>query len=136
MRERDDDDDEDDFGERRRDRFGEVFGEDASSREEEAKKGEDKENVNDYSNGVVMGASNDDVDAKSATELQFKRDFFQKQWRKDARIYEYGSAANPDMKPIPVLVHPPDWHERGETRVIPFDIDDFLKSISSARRQT
>ena len=31
---------------------------------------------------------------------------FQKQWRKDARIYEYGSA-NPDMKPIPVLVHPP-----------------------------
>ena len=40
------------------------------------------------------------------------------------------------MKPIPVLVHPPDWHERGETRVIPFDIDDFLKSISSARRQT
>ena len=92
------------------------------------KKGEDKENVIDYSNGVVMGASNDDdVDAKSATELQFKRDFFQKQWRKDARIYEYGSAANPDMKPIPVLVHPPDWHERGETRVIPFDIDDFLE---------
>ena len=37
LRERDDDDDEDDFGERRRDRFGEVFGEDASSREEEAK---------------------------------------------------------------------------------------------------
>ena len=34
------------------------------------KKGEDKENVIDYSNGVVMGASNDDdVDAKSATEL-------------------------------------------------------------------
>ena len=40
------------------------------------KKGEDKENVNDYSDGVVMGASDDDVDAKSATELQFKRDFF------------------------------------------------------------
>jgi gentisate 1,2-dioxygenase len=59
--------------------------------------------------------------------MQFKRDFFEKQWRKDARIYEYGSAANPDMKPIPVLVHPPDWHERGETRVIPFDIDDFLE---------
>ena len=82
----------------------------------------------DYSNGnVSTGASNDDVDAKNATELQFKRDFFQKQWRKDARIYEYGSAANPDMKPIPVLVHPPDWHERGETRVIPFDIDDVLE---------
>ena len=61
------------------------------------------------------------------TEVQFKRDFFEKQWRKDARIYEYGSAANPDMKPIPVLVHPPDWHERGETRIIPFDIDDFLE---------
>ena len=28
---------------------------------------------------------------------------------------------------IPVLVHPPNLHEQGETRVIPFDIDDFLE---------
>ena len=26
-----------------------------------------------------------------------------------------------------MLVHPPDLHERGETRVIPFDINDFLE---------
>jgi len=30
------------------------------------------------------------------------------------------------MAPIPVLVHPPELHQEGETRVIPFDIDDFL----------
>ena len=83
----------------------------------------------DFSNG---GASNVDGDGAAAVksgkdakkkndgggedpEMQFKRDFFEKQWRKDARIYEYGSAANPDMKPIPVLVHPPDWHARRQT---------------------
>eukprot|EP00547_Thalassionema_nitzschioides_P009110 CAMPEP_0194227324 /NCGR_PEP_ID=MMETSP0156-20130528/42797_1 /TAXON_ID=33649 /ORGANISM="Thalassionema nitzschioides, Strain L26-B" /LENGTH=412 /DNA_ID=CAMNT_0038959803 /DNA_START=589 /DNA_END=1827 /DNA_ORIENTATION=- len=48
------------------------------------------------------------------------------QWTKDANIFEYGSAANPDMKPIPVLVHPPELHQSGKTRVIPFDISDDL----------
>ena len=43
-----------------------------------------------------------------------------------AQIYEYGSAANPALAPIPVLVHPPSMHETGATRVIPFDINDFL----------
>lgn len=47
-------------------------------------------------------------------------------WTRDARIYEYGSAANPILAPIPTLVHPPDLHEAGETRIIPFDISDFL----------
>jgi hypothetical protein len=42
-------------------------------------------------------------------------------------VYEYGSAANPEMAPIPVLVHPPSLHESGPTRVIPFDIDDYLE---------
>ena len=51
----------------------------------------------------------------------------EKKWSETAAIFEYGSAANPDMKPIPVLVHPPDLHETGETRVIPFDINDFLE---------
>jgi gentisate 1,2-dioxygenase len=77
--------------------------------------------------GGADGAKKKNNEGGENTEVQFKRDFFEKQWRKDARIYEYGSAANPDMKPIPVLVHPPDWHERGETRIIPFDIDDFLE---------
>ena len=51
----------------------------------------------------------------------------EKKWGESADIFEYGSAANPDMRPIPVLVHPPDLHESGETRVVPFDINDFLE---------
>jgi gentisate 1,2-dioxygenase len=56
----------------------------------------------------------------------------EREWSKTAGIYEYGSAANPDMKPIPVLVHPPDLHESGQTRLIPFDINDFLEIEGSA----
>lgn len=47
-------------------------------------------------------------------------------WAKDADIFEYGSAANPHMKPIPVLVHPPELHQIGKTRIIPFDVSDAL----------
>lgn len=32
----------------------------------------------------------------------------------DARIYEYVSACNPDMPPIPALAHPPQLHEEGK----------------------
>lgn len=38
------------------------------------------------------------------------------------RLYEYSSAANPDMNPVPFVVHPPELHQTGETRVIPFDL--------------
>ena len=48
-------------------------------------------------------------------------------WTSRSDVYEYGSAANPEMAPIPVLVHPPSLHESGPTRVIPFDIDDYLE---------
>ena len=48
-------------------------------------------------------------------------------WSSTADVYEYGSAANPEMAPIPVLVHPPTLHQSGPTRVIPFDIDDYLE---------
>jgi len=47
-------------------------------------------------------------------------------WTKDANIFEYGSAANPTLNNIPVLVHPPELHERGDTRVIPFDTSEKL----------
>lgn len=50
----------------------------------------------------------------------------EKRWAKDAIIFEYGSAANPSLNPIPVLVHPPELHESGKTRVIPFDVSDAL----------
>jgi len=40
----------------------------------------------------------------------------------DARIFEYTSAANPKMEPVPVMVHPASLHENGPTRIIPFDL--------------
>ena len=55
------------------------------------------------------------------------------QWTSRSDVYEYGSAANPEMAPIPVLVHPPTLHESGPTRVIPFDIDDYLEIDSQVR---
>jgi len=51
----------------------------------------------------------------------------QNDFTRDARIYEYGSAANPQLAPIPVLVHPATLHESGPTAIHPFDISDFLK---------
>jgi gentisate 1,2-dioxygenase len=56
----------------------------------------------------------------------------EKRWAKDAKIFEYGAAANPVMKPIPVLVHPAELHESGKTRVIPFDISDTLEIEDTA----
>ncbi|KAH8073058.1 hypothetical protein JL721_3033 [Aureococcus anophagefferens] len=47
-------------------------------------------------------------------------------WESSARIYEYGSAANPDLPAIPVLVHPASLHEAGPTRVIPFDLSSMI----------
>ncbi|CEF97267.1 RmlC-like jelly roll fold [Ostreococcus tauri] len=69
--------------------------------------------------------------AKPETASKREDDATEKKWRETAEIFEYGSAANPDMRPIPVLVHPADLHESGETRVIPFDINDFLDITES-----
>lgn len=44
----------------------------------------------------------------------------------DVRIYEYTSAANPTMEPVPVAVHPPSLHQSGPTRIIPFDLRNQL----------
>jgi gentisate 1,2-dioxygenase len=51
----------------------------------------------------------------------------QRDYTKDARIYEYGAAANPEIAPIPVLLHPPELHESGPTKIHSFDISDFLE---------
>lgn len=48
-------------------------------------------------------------------------------YSKDAHIYEYGSAANPVMPPVPVLVHAPKLHESGPSRVIPFDLSKHME---------
>lgn len=41
-------------------------------------------------------------------------------------MYEYTSAANPSMIPVPYLVHDASLHESGPTRVIPFDLKDYF----------
>ena len=51
----------------------------------------------------------------------------QDNYRKDAHIYEYGSAANPTMAPIPVLAHPPELHETGPSRILPFDLSRHME---------
>lgn len=40
----------------------------------------------------------------------------------DSRIYEYTSAANPYMAPVPVLGFNATLHQSGCTRIIPFDL--------------
>jgi len=47
-------------------------------------------------------------------------------WLHPARVYEYGSAANPVLKPVPVLVHPPELHQSGDSRIIPFDLSVLM----------
>lgn len=53
----------------------------------------------------------------------------QEDWHAGARVYEYGSAANPDVPCIPVVVHPAALHEGGATRVIPFDLSSLLGGV-------
>lgn len=48
------------------------------------------------------------------------------EWESRATVFEYTSAANPEMSPVPVLVHPPQLHQEGPSRVIPFDLSSYL----------
>jgi gentisate 1,2-dioxygenase len=83
-----------------------------------------RERVQNSKGDVVMEVEDDSTttthDNANANDDQMKK------LTRDARIYEYGSAANPDMKPIPVLVHPASLHESGNTRVLPFDVSKAL----------
>lgn len=45
----------------------------------------------------------------------------------DSRIYEYTSAANPNMSQVPVLAHDASLHESGPTRIIPFDLSRHMQ---------
>ena len=45
----------------------------------------------------------------------------------DARIYEYTSAANPDVIQVPIAFHDASLHENGETRIVPFDLSCEMK---------
>lgn len=46
--------------------------------------------------------------------------------KQDQRLYEYTSAANPDMPKIDFIVLPAEEHKSGPTRVIPFDLSKAI----------
>lgn len=50
----------------------------------------------------------------------------QEKLQEDARIYEYSSAANPELPPVPVLALNASEHQQGKTRIIPFDLSKQL----------
>lgn len=47
-------------------------------------------------------------------------------WENNVEIFDYEEASNPSMKPMPVFVHPPELHQNGLTRAIPFEINKEL----------
>ena len=59
-----------------------------------------------------------------------KLDDKKKDYALTARVYEYESAADPKMAPVPVLVHPAKLHESGDSGVIPFDLSKQLKETT------
>ena len=50
----------------------------------------------------------------------------------DSRMYEYTSAANPYMAPVPVLGFDASLHQTGATRIIPFDLSAHMNISSPA----
>ena len=50
----------------------------------------------------------------------------------DGRIYEYESAANPEMAQIPVLALSAQEHQTGPTRIIPFDLSNKINTPYAA----
>lgn len=51
-----------------------------------------------------------------------------KQWSERAQFFEYLSAANPDMPKIDVVAFESAMHESGESRIIPLDLSESLKT--------
>lgn len=50
----------------------------------------------------------------------------------DSRMYEYTSAANPYMAPVPVLGFDAALHRSGPTRIIPFDLSAHMNISTPA----
>jgi len=68
--------------------------------------------------GTALGAELKDAKKTRVSTADEKED--------EGRMYEYTSAANPELAAIPVLVHPPELHQTGPTRIIPFDLHKQL----------
>lgn len=50
----------------------------------------------------------------------------------DALYYEYTSAVNPQLSPVPILLYSSQLHKEGKTRVIPFDLSQQINCDSPA----
>ncbi|BFU93025.1 MAG: hypothetical protein NTAFB01_42120 [Nitrospira sp.] len=57
-------------------------------------------------------------------------------WVANALYYEYMSAANPHIPPVPCLSYPSALHRNGATRLIPFDLSERLNNQSPATGPT
>jgi hypothetical protein len=49
-------------------------------------------------------------------------------FEEDSRIYEYTSTANPSMTDIPIMYHESLLHEKGNTRIIYFDLSSYIET--------
>lgn len=56
----------------------------------------------------------------------------QRDWTSTARYYEYTSAADPDVPPVPYAVFPSELHRSGPSRVVPLDLSHRLASDTPA----
>jgi gentisate 1,2-dioxygenase len=50
----------------------------------------------------------------------------------DALYYEYTSAANPQLSPVPILLYPSKLHQEGKTRIIPLDLSQQIHCAGPA----
>lgn len=53
-------------------------------------------------------------------------------WSQSAELYEYTSAVNPTLPPVPILSYQRKLHMEGPTRIIPFDLSESLGCLSAA----
>lgn len=60
--------------------------------------------------------------------VETRQEASQQQWEQLAEVKEYMSAVNPVMPKIDVVDFPSALHESGETRIIPFDSSEDLKT--------
>ncbi len=53
-------------------------------------------------------------------------------WSQSAQLYEYTSAVNPTLPPVPILSYPRNLHMEGPTRIITFDLSESLGCLGVA----
>jgi len=59
-------------------------------------------------------------------QLVSKKDEVTSPWSQSAQLFEYTSAVNPTLAPVPILSYPRKLHMEGPTRIIPFDLSESL----------